>query len=193
MFLLRQSSLDDVAIYPVHNYTQYDQPDQPGAPIGMDSEHPTALTSHSIPESDSDGFGTSPTNPVALSIPLPSTLAWKWCVSHGVQSLALKEAQLWLAQANESIHKICLSLGFKSAIYCTQVRLAKSQKKKTRARSAIHSVETAVAEHAWIYSMAQNAYQRVLPAFADGLELLQLLQEDLHVATLVLRSEQTGQ
>ena len=130
---------------------------------------------------------------MALSIPLPSTLAWKWCVSHGVQSLALKEAQLWLAQANESIHKICLSLGFKSAIYCTQVRLAKSQKKKTRARSAIHSVETAVAEHAWIYSMAQNAYQRVLPAFADGLELLQLLQEDLHVATLVLRSEQTGQ
>ena len=28
LFLLQQSSLDDVAIYPVCNYTQYDQPDQ---------------------------------------------------------------------------------------------------------------------------------------------------------------------
>ena len=110
-----------------------------------------------------------------------------------MQSLAIKEAQLRLAQANESIHKICLSLGFKSAIYCTQVRLAKSQKKKTRAWSAIHRVETAVAEHARIYSMAHDACQRVHPAFPGGPELPQLLLEDLHVATLVLESEQTGQ
>ena len=41
--------------------------------------------------------------------------------------------------------------------------------------------------------MAQDAYQRVRPAFPDGPELPQLLQEDLHVATLVLGSEQTGQ
>ena len=154
LFLLWQSSLDDVAIRPVRNYTQYDQPDQPGALIGMDLEHLTTPTSHPIPEGDSDGSGMSSTNPADLLIPLPSTLGWEWCVSHGVQTLALKEAQLQLAQANELIHKICLSLGFKSAIYCTQVRLAKSQKKKTRARSAIHSVETAVAEHAQIYSMA---------------------------------------
>ena len=193
LFLLRQSSLDDVVIHPVRTYTQYDQPDQLGAPMGMDPEHPTTPTSHTIPEGDSDGSGMSPTNPADLPIPLPSTLGWEWCVSHGVQSLALKEAQLRLAQANESIHKIRLSLGFKSAIYRTQVRLAKSQKKKTRARSAIHSVETAVAEHARIYSMAHDAYQRVHPAFPGGPELPQLLSEDLHVATLVLGAEQTGQ
>ena len=96
-------------------------------------------------------------SPADLPIPLPSTLRWEWCVSHGVQSLTSKEAQLWLAQANESIHKICLSLGFKSAIYHTQVRLAKSQKRKTHAWSAIHSVETTVHEHAQIYSMARAA------------------------------------
>ena len=135
----------------------------------------------------------NPANPADLLIPLPSTLGWEWCVSHGVQSLASKEAQLQLAQANESIHKICLSLGFKSAIYCTQVRLAKSQKRKTCAWSAIHSVETTVHEHAQIYSMAQDAYQRVHSAYLDGPELPQLLPEDLHVATLVLGSEQTGQ
>ena len=193
LFLLQQSSLNDVAICPFHNSTQYDQPDQPGAPIGMDSKQLAAPTSHSIPEGDSDGSGMSSTNPAALLILLPSTLGWEWCVSLGVQSLALKEAHLQLAQANESIHMICLSLGFKSSIYRTQVRLAKSQKKKTPARSAIHRVETAVAEHARIYSMAQDAYQRVHPAFPDGPELPQLLQEDLHVATLVLGSEQTGQ
>ena len=41
LFLLWQSSLDNVVIHPVHTYTQYDQPDQPGAPMGMDPEHPT--------------------------------------------------------------------------------------------------------------------------------------------------------
>ena len=116
LFLLRQSSLDDVVIHPVGTYTQYDQPDQPGAPMGMDPEHPTTLTSHTVPEGDSDGSGMSLTNPADLLIPLSSTLGWEWCVSHGVQTLALKEAQLQLAQANELIHKICLSLGFKSAI-----------------------------------------------------------------------------
>ena len=94
LFLLWQSSLDDVAIRPVRNYTQYDQPDQPGALIGMDLEHLTTPTSHPIPEGDSDGSGMSPTNPADLLIPLPSTLGWEWCVSHGVQTLALKEAQL---------------------------------------------------------------------------------------------------
>ena len=151
------------------------------------------LTPPSIPEVDSDGSGMNPANPVDLLIPLPSTFGWEWCVSHGVQSHALKEAQLQLAQANESIHKIRLSLGFKSTIYCTQVRLAKSQKKKTHAQNAIHSVETAVHEHAHIYSMARDAYQRVHPAYPGGPELPQLLPEDLHVATLVLGSEQTGQ
>ena len=36
-------------------------------------------------------------------------------------------------------------------------------------------------------------HTRGYPPYSDGLELLQLLSEDLHVATLVLGSEQTGQ
>jgi hypothetical protein len=193
LFLLRQGSLDDVALLPVCNYSRYDLPDQPDIPMDKETEQPTPLDSHSIPEDDIDGSGMNPANSADLPIPLPSTLGWEWCVVHGVRSLALKEAQLRLAQANESIHKIRLSLGFKSAIYRTQVRLAKSQKKKTRARSAIQGVETTVAEHARIYSMARDAYQRVHPAYPDGPELPQLLPEVLHVATLVLGSEQTGQ
>ena len=132
-------------------------------------------------------------NPADIPILLPSTLGWEWCVSHGVQSLALKEAQLWLTQVNNSIHKLHLDLGFKSAIFHMQVRLAKSQKKKTCAWSAIHSVERNVHEHAWVYSMAHDAYMRVHPAYPEGPDLPQLLPQDLNVATLVLGSEQTGQ
>ena len=66
LFLLWKSSLNNIAIHPVHNYTQYAQPDQPGASIGMESEHPTTPTAHFIPESDSDGSGMSPTNPADL-------------------------------------------------------------------------------------------------------------------------------
>ena len=153
-FLLRRSSLDDLPIFPVCEYTQYDQPDQPGISTRMDAWQLTSSTSHSISEGDSNGAGMVTTHPADLLILLPSTLGWEWCVSHAMQSLAFKEAQLQLAQVNESIHKICLSLGFKSAIYRTQVRLAKSQKKKTRAWNTIHNVDTAVQEHAWVYSMA---------------------------------------
>ena len=165
LFLLQQGSLDDVPIFPDCNYTQYDHTVQPAISLGKDAEQQTPPMSHFISESDSDGSGMNPANPADLSICLPSTFGWDWCVSHGVQSLALKEAQLQLAQANESIHKISLSLGFKSAIYYTQVRLAKSQKKKTRARSAIQSVVTTVHEHAQIYSMAQDAYLMVHTAY----------------------------
>ena len=103
------------------------------------------------------------------------------------------DTQLWLAQVNESIHNIRLSLAFKSAIFHTQVRLAKSQKKKTCAWHAIHNVDTTMNEHAHIYSLACDAYQRIHSAYPDGLELPQLLPQDLHVTTLVLGSEQTGQ
>jgi len=193
IFLFQQGSPDDVALLPVCNYSQYDHPHQPDISMGKVAEQLTPPDSHPIPGDDLDGSGMNPANSADLLIPLPSTLGWEWCVSHEVQSLALKEAQLRLAQANESIHKICLALGFKSAIYRTQVRLAKSQKKKTHAWTAIQGVETTVAEHARICSMAQDAYQRVHPAYPDGPELPQLLPEDLHVATLVLGSEQTGQ
>ena len=81
LFLRRTSSLNNVAIHPVHNYTQYDQPDQPGASIGMESEHPTTPTTHFIPESDSDGSGMSPTNPADSRSLCHQPLDWNG-VSH---------------------------------------------------------------------------------------------------------------
>jgi hypothetical protein len=128
-----------------------------------------------------------------LPILLPSSLGRDWCVTHGVQSLADKEVQLRRAQANDAIHRICLALGFKSALFRTQVRPANTQQTKTRAWNAVHSVDTTIHEHARIYSMARDAYRKIRQEGAAGPDLLQLQKEDLHIATLVLGSEQSGQ
>jgi hypothetical protein len=132
-------------------------------------------------------------NPEDVPILLPSSLGWEWCASHGVQSLAAKEARLRHAQANDSIHRIRLALGFKSALFRTQVRPAKTQKTKTRAWSAVHNADITVHEHARIYSMARDAYRNIRQARAGGADLPHLHPKDLHVATLVLGSEQVGQ
>jgi hypothetical protein len=124
---------------------------------------------------------------------LPSTLGWEWCVSHGVKSLAINEAKLRYAQANDSIHRIRLALGFKSALFRTQVRDARTQQTKTRAWTAIHNVDTSVHQHARNYSMARDAYLKVKDASGDSPELLLLRLEDLRVNTAVLGAAQVGQ
>ncbi|KAH9012335.1 hypothetical protein EDB85DRAFT_1877780 [Lactarius pseudohatsudake] len=133
------------------------------------------------------------TNPEDFLVLLPSSLGWEWCVRHGIQSLAGKEVQLRHAQASESIHEIRLALGFKSALFRTQVRPANSQQTKTRAWNAVHSVDTNVREHARIYSMARDACQSLRKAIPIPQDLPKLRSKDLCVETLVLGSEQTGQ
>ena len=74
-----------------------------------------------LPLMVSDGSGIDSLNPEDHPILLPSSLGWKWCHSHVAKSVAEREAQLHYSQANDSIHQICLALGFKSAIFHTQV------------------------------------------------------------------------
>lgn len=140
-----------------------------------------------------DGSGMNTSNPEAFPILLPSTLGLEWCVEHGIQSLAVKEARLRYAQANYSIHQIRQVLGLKSSLFRTQVRSADAKKAKTRAWTTIHNIDATAKEHARIYSMSRDAYQRIQPIYTAGLELPQLLPQDLHVETLVLGSEQVGQ
>jgi hypothetical protein len=162
-----------------------DFPDLDAQPSACPTHHPTIRTS--------DGSGIDHLNPEDLPIPLPSSVGWDWCVTHHCTSLAAKEAQLRVAQANDSIHKLRLALGYKSAIFHTQVRSANSQQKKTCAWNAVKSVEITVHENVCIYSMAHNAYRTLHQAYPTGPDLPQLLPKDLHIATLILGSEKTGQ
>ncbi|KAN0125265.1 hypothetical protein V8E53_015656 [Lactarius tabidus] len=143
---------------------EYDAADLPGGLPGLDAQ-PSVCPTHHPAIRTSDGSGIDHLNPEDLPIPLPSSVGWDWCVTHHSTSLAAKEAQLRVAQANDSIHKIRLALGYKSAIFRTQVRSAKSQQKKTRAWNAVKSVETTVHENARIYSMAHNAYRTLHQAY----------------------------
>ena len=191
-FLLRHSSMEYPPVSSLSHYDEYDFADN----LDVSSSKVTKSSdtkSHPTPTMPSDGSGLDSPNPEDLPLPLPSSLGWEWCVSHGVQSLVVKEVRLRRAQANDSIHRIRLALGFKSALLRSQVRPANTQQTKTRAWNAVHSVETTVHEHARNYSMACDACRQVHQAYVDGPEHLQLWPEDLHVATLVLGSEQVGQ
>ena len=114
-FILHQHGLDHPQISPLGAYDQFDNVD---SFLGLEGEEVGPPLQRTTPRT-SDGSGMDHINPEDLPILLPSTLGWKWCIDNGVKSLAVKEARLQIAQANESIHKIRLALGFKSAIFHT--------------------------------------------------------------------------
>ncbi|KAF8257631.1 hypothetical protein EI94DRAFT_1817279 [Lactarius quietus] len=191
-FILAHSHVGDSTISYMGTYDVYDNVDYSDMMRTTDPEH----SSHSLDQPlslASDGSGMDSPNPEDLVILLPSSLGWNWCVTHDVQSLAAKEACLRLTQANESIHRIFLAFGFKSALFRTQVRSANTQQTKTHAWTAFSSVDTTVHEHARIYSMACDAFWNIRLAHPDALELPMLTPQDLHVATLVLGSDKPGQ
>ncbi|KAH8980042.1 hypothetical protein EDB86DRAFT_3088268 [Lactarius hatsudake] len=191
-FLLHQQPSDDSPISLLGEYDEYDHVDDLGVPGETDDNH-LGYASHRRTPQALDGSGMDGLNPEDAPILLPSSLGWEWCIRHGAQSLAGKEVQLRHAQASESIHRIRLALGFKSALFRTHVRPAHTQQTKTRAWNAIHSVDTNVHEHARIYSMARDAYHKIQQASVNLPDLPKLRAEDLHVATLVLGSEPVGQ
>jgi hypothetical protein len=181
-FLLHHQPTDDLTLSSLGNYEEYDHADDiddSGAP------------NHTVRFSNTSGNE----GPNAEDIPLllPSTLGWEWCISHGVKSLAINEAKLRYAQANDAIHRTRLALGFKSALFRTQVRGAKTQQTKTRARTAIHGIDTSVHQHARNYSMARDAYLKVQDQSGGSPELPQLSLEDLRVHTAILGAAQVGQ
>jgi hypothetical protein len=191
-FFLHEPLADNSPISPLGDYEEYDHVDDLGSSEDTDDDHSVHALHHPTPQA-LDGSGMDGINPEEFPVLLPSSLGWEWCVSHHAQSLAKKEVKLRCAQANESIHRIRLALGFKSALFRTQVRPANSQQTKTRAWNAVRSVDTNVHEHARIYSLARDAYRKIRRASSIPQDLPKLHLKDLHVETLVLGSQQTGQ
>jgi hypothetical protein len=191
-FLPHRHSIDDL---PASLPAVDDVFDSAGEPLKA-IEHADQITFDSFDHTSLrslDGSGMSIFNPETFPILLPSSLGLEWCMKHGIQSLAVKEARLCYAQANYSIHQIRLDLGFKSALFRTQIRSAETQKAKTRAWTTIDTVNATVQEHKHIYNMSRDAYQKVQPMYAVGPDLPLLCHEDLYVETSVLGSEQVGQ
>ena len=172
-----ESQADTVPIPSLLDYDDFDYPD-----------NDNMATPHwSLRAPDGSGIDTS--NPEDIPIFLPSSLGWKRCSSHNAKSLALKEAKLRHAQANDAIHQICLALGFKSALFCDHVHPAHTQQTKTQAWNAVHNVDSTLSGHLRIYSMARDAYRKLCNKTTIKAELSLLTKEDLYIATMVLGSE----
>ena len=181
-FLLHHQPVHDLCISPLGDYAAYDHSD------GLDDSDLSGLTPQVCNELGSDA-------PSAEHVPLllPSTLGWAWCNKNGAKALAIKEAKLRCAQANDSIHGLRLALGFKSALFRNQVRDARTQQTKTRAWTAIHNVDNTVHQHARNYSMARDAYYNIQDTSGSPPELPPLLTTDLRVNTAILGAAQVGQ
>src|SRR6266404_8509639 len=142
------------------DYAEYDHIDNLEA---TDDAKPGPPSPHH-PTTNTDGSGLEILIPENIIIPLPSSFGWDWCVKHGLKSLAVKEAKLHFAQANDAIHRIHLALGFKSALLRTQVQHAKTQRMKTCPWNTVHGVDTTIQEHACVYSISRDAGQRLRKA-----------------------------
>jgi hypothetical protein len=191
-YLLNHQPTDNVQILYMGDYAEYDHVDDMDNSGIPQPAHIAHSGRHRGPH-PSDGSGMEGPNAEDIPLLLLSSQGWEWCASHGVTPLAIKEAKLRYAQANDSVHRIRLALGFKSALFWTQVRDARTQQTKTRAWTAIHSVDTTVHEHAQNYSMARDAYLKVQDPSRDSLELPCLQLTDLRVNTAILGAAQIGQ
>jgi hypothetical protein len=181
-FLLQHQPMNVVEIPSLADYAQYDHVDD------IDDSEVVGITLQI-----SNAFGSGGHNAEDIPVLLPSTLGGEWCTSHGAKSLAIKEAKLRCAQANDSIHGIRLALGFKSALFRTLVRNARTQQTKTRAWSAIQSVDNSVHYHARNYSIARDAYIRIQDILGEPSELPELTPTDLRVNTAILGGAEVGQ
>ena len=90
MYLLHHKQTDNAPISSLHDYSEFDHVDTSDDADIIHPTHPSTVTNFRT----SDGSGIDDTNAEDISILLPSSLGRGWCVQHGVQSLAEKEARL---------------------------------------------------------------------------------------------------
>jgi hypothetical protein len=190
--ILHYDALDDVRIYSLSDFSAFDHVDDVDDPGVDSSTSPTLYAPRNLLRS-SENFESDETNAEDVSILLPSSLGWAWCVKHNVEGLAEKEAKLRVAQASDAIHSMRFALGFKAALFRTHVRPANTQRTKTRAWDAIHHTDMTVHQHARNYSMAREAYLKIKQAYKDGPELPELSLQDLRINTAILGSAEVGQ
>ncbi|KAH9010663.1 hypothetical protein EDB83DRAFT_2322402 [Lactarius deliciosus] len=156
-FLPHLRAIDDAPVWSLGDYAEYDNVDDID-----DSGNPGPASSgrYHRPHTSTDS-GIESLNAKDIPLLLPSSLGWEWCASHSVKTLAMKEAKLRYAQASDSIHRIRLALGFKSALFQTKCKMP-GHKRRRPVHGLLFTVSIArFNEHARNYSMARDAYLKV--------------------------------
>jgi hypothetical protein len=127
-------------------------------------------------------------HPERIPLLLPSTFGSTASNSRAFVRLVKQETILREGQAHNSLHQLRIALGHKAYLFRSNVRLAKSQKQKTRAWVNIHSIDKSVQKHARIYSRARKALVH-LGATKAVLSRYQTLRKDHLKATTALMEQ----
>ncbi|KAG1870872.1 hypothetical protein F4604DRAFT_1583524 [Suillus subluteus] len=130
--------------------------------------------------------------PETLVIPLPLNIGIERCTEWGVADLVLQEISLREGQANDALHAIRVNLANKAVLFCTTVRLAKSQARSTHAWAWVHSVDKILHLNVQMYSKCRS--QLVHLSANDLLVKLRPLEKaDLKATTVVADPNARGQ
>lgn len=95
--------------------------------------------------------------PELVKLALPSSFSPAMASRPEFSVIVGQEKELRIAQANESLERLRLSLGLKLALFRKVVRTSKSQKTKTKAWRSVHRVEGTVRTHARNYGRMRRA------------------------------------
>ncbi|KAH9829298.1 uncharacterized protein C8Q71DRAFT_718422 [Rhodofomes roseus] len=130
--------------------------------------------------------------PESISLLLPSTLGKVRLEELGKVEMGRRELRLREGQANDALHRLRMALGMKSVLFRTKVRLANSQRTKTRAYKDVSGVTKVITECARLYTLARTGMTRQV--FREWLKTLPpqlqryrpLTKEDLKTTTHLL-------
>lgn len=96
-----------------------------------------------------------------VQIALPSNLGVEFCKTHELLHLVGMERELRRGQMNDALHRLRVAIGYKSMLYRTSVRKAKSQRQKLRSFDDVHLANAEVLANAETYAYCRTAVQKL--------------------------------
>lgn len=169
------------------------EPDGDGASEAYDGSEWDALEEDVNPLDEIyTGEIDSGIQPESAIISLPSQLGYDVVVASGLEDIASEELSLRIGQANDALHQIRLAIGYKSVLFRTAVRHAKSQRQKLRSWDEVISTQRAVLENVRIYSQSRHAILALNPTDAIKARFRAIQHDDLKAITALLDNSIRG-
>jgi hypothetical protein len=123
---------------------------------------------------------------------LPSNFTLQERKEYGLQGLGNMEYELREGQANDSLERLRECLAEKSLRFRKEVRLAKGQKKTTRAWDSVHRVDNQINQAVVTYKTARRALGE-LGGAADLKRFQEINKSDLKMSGDVVEENRVGQ
>jgi hypothetical protein len=130
--------------------------------------------------------------PEKVVLHLPSNFTLQQRKEYGLQGLGNMEYELREGQANDSLERLRECLAEKSLRFRGGVRLAKGQKKTTRAWDSVHRVDDQIRQAVVTYRIARQAIGELGRA-ADLKRFQEISKSDLKMSGDVVEENRVGQ